>query len=281
MSTTPSLFKPLSHQAAGRFLERHAYTLRGRLMDDPFYFPQNKNLRCVDGRKRALRKDLQEIAFPGGALGFGLGLFGYVNTLEVQCDLEFGLKGDDITAVAERRFGGPLHFHSDEDSVKSQALDCQGCGHCNLVLNTAGTLSEGACDYLRTKYIPRLLKRKAKREVYAGDHNESALFVVKPIDVGLESGPMDGDGPNAFVYHAGWAKIIAAQLVADLLRGPLRKAAPQITYGPLSKLLWKAKKKQIENTVATLAKGRPVYYVKRDRRTGKIIFDTNDTDCGE
>jgi hypothetical protein len=232
---------------------------------------------CIDGRS------IEDSArFPGGTFGMAASLLaGVATTLERAGADNTPFTPERILSRIEQEAGG-VSFHSDTHQHEG-AVACAGCGHAmGLLSNEAYGLGERFQKGLQA-YAAELQKRLEANEagviqqIYDGGHEERAVFIIE--DEGTEEylsiPPNDGE-TQVFVVNntlnmrrlETLAKALYAEFATELEGLGVKEEQLVADVG-------EAYGKQLAITAGKLAKGLPVYRVKRGP-DGRVIVEATD-----
>lgn len=203
--------------------------------------------RCIDGRYDKV--NLEPLAKPGADIGDLMTLF----AANRQFNLE--LKNQDIFKALIKTVGGypNLHFHTDSHNENNFL----GCGHfkqAKLNPEAYGLTSENisAID----QFLLSAVNRKAVCELLSGEHNESAVIILKGDSWSVS--PVckkDKSTISCFTYHKTLDNKRRKKLAENLL--PFIKLDLDYLY----QILTKTADFQLLETVSRLASSLPVFEI--------------------
>lgn len=211
--------------------------------------------RCIDGRYDKV--NLEPLAKPGADIGDLMTLFA------ANKQFNLGLKDQDIFKALIKTVGGypNLRFHTDSHNLSADRQDENnflGCGHfkqARLNPETYGLTSENilAID----QFLLSAVNRKAVCEVLSGEHNESAVIILKGDWWSVSPIYKKENSTTAcFIYHKTLDNKRRRKLAENLL--PFIKLDADYLY----QILTKTGDDQLLETVSRLAPSLPVFEVE-------------------
>lgn len=207
--------------------------------------------RCIDGRYNG--KNLEPLAKPGADIGDLMTLFA------ANKQYNLNLKDQDIFNALIKTVENyqNLRFHTDSHN-KNNFL---GCGHFKQAkLNPEAYYLTDENISAINQFLLSAVNQKAVCEVLLGEHNESAVIILKGD--GWSVSPVykkERSTAACFIYHKTLDNKRRKKLAENLL--PYIKLDIKVDVDYLYQILTKTADDQLLETVSRLASSLPIYEV--------------------
>lgn len=217
---------------------------------------------CIDGRYNKEDAHLAPRSIPGSDAGFLLLVSGALKELEGQGFNNSESLNLKIFEEILNLVGGAENFmiHTDNHNQNSVAA---GCGHMKLAKNNPENYGvTNAQINLIFKFLENLKQKGIKEIVLEGDHKESAVLIVKDKKIGILH---QDENNQAFVFHQALCEEFLEKLSKKLAEFEEFKSFGLDSF-KIKGLFLKIEEKQLNVTLAKLAKGLPNYEINYENK---------------
>lgn len=244
---------------------------------------QDMEGRCIDGRYEPGSGAISMAGGDAGLLAVGLAL-----AERLRAEGEADITNELVLETVLETIGGKERFHYHSDTHNNGNFD--GCGHCRLLktLPEAYGMAPEQGQFLQ-ETLAALNEEGIGPKVLKGDHEERAVFITQRVNNLQEKRPLtteevndpatkawvldsqtvlpgESDASQAFVYRRGMVDMRLRAFAKALEK---RLPGFELSDEQLVLRLKEVEQKHLSLTTTELAKGKPVYMVYIDAKTGE------------